>query len=102
MLKMPTVRRAFGVVGVALAMVLATGSVAAASPLPGMLCRAGTDAGVHRVSDGRWIYTIHAGHDMRVHEVWYTSGITLFYGHGAGHDADGYAVSVHFSLCRAG
>jgi hypothetical protein len=39
---------------------------------------------------------------MRVHEVWYIHGITLFYGHGAGHETDGYAVSVHFSSCRPG
>jgi hypothetical protein len=102
MRKMQTFRRAAGVTGVALAIVAATGSAAVASPRPGVLCRAATDAGVHRTSDGRWIYTIAAGHDMRVHEVWQGQGFTLFFGHGAGHETDGYTNSAHFSSCRQG
>ncbi len=102
MRKIPLVRRAVGVVGVALAIVAVTGSSALASPRPGILCRAASDAGVHRTSDGHWIYTIPAGHDMRVHEIWQGPGFTYFYGHGAGHDADGYTDSAHFSSCRQG
>ncbi len=102
MLKFPSVRRAIGVAGVALAIVAVTGSAANASPRPGVLCRAGSDAGVHRSSDGRWIYTIPAGHDMRVHEVWQGDGFTFFYGHGAGHETDGYSNAVHFTSCRQG
>lgn len=102
MLNARKLRRAAGVGAAALAIVLATGSAAVASPRPGLLCRAVTDAGVHRSSDGRWIYTIAAGHDMRVHEYWMGDGFTFFYGHGAGHETDGYANSVHFGACRQG
>lgn len=100
MLSKRTVRRAVSVAGAALALVMVTGSGAHASDRPGLLCRATSDAGVHRTSDGRWIYTIPAGHDMRVHEFWHGDGFTFLFGHGAGHSTDGYANSVHFGACR--
>lgn len=71
----------------------ATGA-AQASTTSDPLCRAARPTAVYNGS-GSVIYTIHAGHDMRVHH--YESG--WFYGHGNGH-SDGWAPASEFGWCR--
>jgi hypothetical protein len=70
-----------------------------ASDSGGPLCRTNSPTPVMRGSDGRWIYTIPAGHDMRVHAV--NRSEPRFFGHGEGHTVDGYANSSHFDFCRS-
>lgn len=96
MIRGTTVRRGLAVLALAVVTATTAGTAASASDAPGWLCRAIFDAGVTRREDGKWIYTIHAGHDMRVH---YTIN-GLFYGHGAGHTQDGIANPVNFGACR--
>jgi hypothetical protein len=70
-----------------------------ASDLGGPLCRTNSPTPVFRTSDGRHIYTIPAGHDMRVHRVFPDE--PRFFGHGEGHTVDGRADSSHFDFCRS-
>lgn len=48
---------------------------------------------------GSGIYTIRAGHDMRVYDTRGSERMQV-YGHGAGHTQDGWANYWHFSYCR--
>jgi hypothetical protein len=56
---------------------------------------------VFRDSDVRWIYTIPAGDYLRVHwAVDFAVGGRYYYGHGTGHDQDGFALNDHFTFCK--
>lgn len=96
MIRGKRIRRGLAVLALAVVTATTPGTVASASDAPGVLCRAIFDAGVTRREDGRWIYTIEAGHDMRVHST--ING--LYFGHGAGHTQDGLANPVNFGGCR--
>lgn len=98
MITLKSVRLALAAAAIALPVTFVA-SPGQASDLGGPLCRTNSPTPVTRGSDGRWIYTIPAGHDMRVHEG-APFGPT-FWGHGEGHAVDGYADASHFDFCRS-